>query len=373
MSDFQTSLIADLGQFAACRDEWNELARDRVFHRWEWMFSWWEQFQSQGELAIVVVKDGGGRWVGIAPWFKSRSTGRGRVVHTIGCGAACSDYVSLAIRPGFERPVTDAVGHLVFGQHASEPFADVDLFELEGHLACDRGMQMLQSAAAENMSTVVMHEIGGAWRSELPVSWDEYESALHKSFRRKTRKAERRLGAAEFAGEVALSPEELDATWSIFANLHQQRRRSLGQAGCFADPKFEQFLKNATLRLGESGRAQINLVRYQGNPITANLEFISGDSVYMYQTGMDPEHLTVEPGHITFTWAIQASIERGFRWFDFLRGDELYKSRWKAVRTPLFRTRIVPNRLTPRIRSTIWHAGRQVRDWTQGLTNLISS
>ncbi len=372
MSRLQTRLITEFDEFRGCRQRWNELAGDRVFHRWEWMFSWWEQYCSGGELAIVVFEDDRGHWVGIAPWYKSTSPARGRVIQTLASGSACSDYVSLAIRPGFTAPVIVALGRLMLGRDVHELFADVDLFEIEGHLATDPAIQLLHEAAACRNASVVMHEIGGTWRSALPADWHEYEATLHRSFRRKTRKAEKRLANAEFSGEVFLTPKQLQRAWPIFADLHQMRRQSLGQPGCFADPHFERFLQTASLRLAESAHSQINLVHYKGRPITANLEFIAGDSVFMYQTGMDPEYLSLEPGHINFTWAIQASIERGFRWFDFLRGDEVYKSRWKATRAPLWRTRIVPDRWMPRVRSSLWNAGRQFRDWTQTMTGRSS-
>ena len=364
----RTRIITELDDFAACRETWNELAGDRVFHRWEWMYSWWETWQDTGQLAIVVVLDDADRWVGIAPWYRSRIPQRGNAVRLLGSGRACSDYVSVVFRPGFELAVADRLAQVIAGNDPDSCFADIDLIELDGHREDDPVMsRMHQVLGAGSDAEVFCEEIGGTWISPLADTWDEFESRLRKSFRRKTRKAGQRLESADFHGEVFETPEDIERLWPDFVDLHQRRRTSLGQPGCFADPQFESFLKSATLRLASSADAQLNAVYFQGQVLTTNLQFTSGDTVFMYQTGVDPDLIRLEPGHINFTWAIRSSIGRQYRCFDFLRGDEPYKSRWNAVRVPLFSTRIVPNRWRARLRNSLWTTGRQVRGWARSV------
>lgn len=364
---FRTELITSVEQFAACRRAWNELAGTRLFHRWEWMYHWWQAFGSDSKLVIVTIVDGNGRWIGIAPWFKTVSTRQGSIVRQLASGTACSDYASLAIRPGYEAIAGAIIAEIIDGTAHSDVFGDVDLFELEGHLGDDPGIAFLLEALDDGRARVTQEEFAGTWQSQLPDSWEDFEGRLHRSFRRKTRKASRRLGQPEFTARALWDPASIADAWPTFSDLHQRRRQSLGDPGCFADPRFESFLANATVSLAESARAQINLLEYMDRPLAANLEFVAGDSVYMYQTGFDPGYIELEPGHITFTWAIQASIERGFQNFDFLRGDEPYKSRWKSSRIPLYRTQIVPNRLPARLRQGVRVAGRHVRNWTRSV------
>ncbi len=373
-STTKIKFIETTEEFAACKEAWNELAGTRVFHRWEWMFSWWEAFQGLGQLAILVVTDESDRWLGVAPWYKSFSTSRGRVVQNLASGTACSDYVSLAIRPGYEDAVLDRMVEVMSGSSAdSHPLNDVDLFEFDGHDGDDPLMVQLGQCLDRQLLHHESCEIGATWRAPLSDSWEAFEKRLHKSFRRKTKKASRRLQDSDFSTVIAVTPDAIRNTWQTFVDLHQMRRTSLGEPGCFADKRFESFLLNATLRLAEAGLAQINLVKFQGKPLTANLEFIAGDSVCMYQTGLDPTYLSLEPGHVNFTLAIQNSIERNFAWFDFLRGDEPYKSRWNAERVPLHRTSIVPRRWKSVVRHGIWAAGRNVKDWTKNVIGPIKS
>jgi CelD/BcsL family acetyltransferase involved in cellulose biosynthesis len=366
-SSLTTRQITTLEEFAACREAWNRVAGDHPFLSWEWLYSWWESFHRSGHLAIVTVLDQDGDWVAIAPWFKTTSASRGRVIRTLGSGVACSDYASVAVRPEFEDAVAEVLAEIMFGNDSR--FTNVDLFEFEGHTANDPFMQSLPARIPANSASIVQEEIGGSWRTRLPDSWPAFESELKKSFRRKTKKASKRLESGEVVVEVCRTPEAVAEAWPVFVDLHQRRRQQLGQPGCFAHPMFDNFLRSATCRLAESGRAQINMIRYAGQPLTCNLEFTTSDSVWMYQTGMDPDQRKLEPGHITFCWAIQEAIRQKHRWFDFLRGDEPYKACWCAERIPLLRTRLVPRRLTSSLRYSLLAAGKQVRSLVHGVTD----
>ena len=354
-------IITTSEEFAASRECWNELVGDRLFQRWEWMYSWWEQWGAAGELAIVVVQDLSGTWVGLAPWYKARSASRGRVISALGNGMTCSDYVSVVAVEGMEELVSEELLKVMSSDHPL--FANVDLIEMEGHLANDPVVESLRGCARESFADNVQEVIGGAWKTKLPSSWDDFQAALRKSFRRKTKKAMRRLTSGECESCLSVSGEEINQAWPAFVDLHQRRRRSLGQPGCFSDPSFSAFLKAATLRLAASGRAHINLVSHQGKPLACNLGFSAGDTIYLYQTGVDPERMDLEPGHINFCAAINAAIEHPFTWFDFLRGDEPYKRFWNAERTELYRTRFVPNKLSSNLRYSLVNAGRSLRNW----------
>ncbi len=359
----KSHLISCVEEFAACRSEWNELAGPRLFHRWEWMFHWWENFGSGSQLAIVVITDSTGQWLGIAPWYTRVSATRGRVVRQLASGSACSDYTSIATRNGYEAEVAKVLAGLMLNQAEHNLFRDVDLFEWDGHVENDQAIATLVERLRTSGANILTEVVSGTWQTELAGSWKEFEQRISKSFRRKTKKADSRLKSDNVTTTIAATQGDLDRVWPIFVELHQLRRTSLNEAGCFADSRFEKFLRNAVLGLSESGNVQINITWLNNRPIATNLEFNAGDAVYMYQTGLDPEFSDFEPGHLIFTWAIRNAIERGFRSFDFLRGDEPYKARWNALRIPLMRTRVVPNRITSRLRFGLWSAGRSVRDW----------
>ena len=51
-----------------------------------------------------------------------------------------------------------------------------------------------------------------------------------------------------------------------------------------------------------------------------------GDTVGLYNSGFDPEARALSPGVVLIARTIEDAIARGFRRYDFLRGEEPYKS-----------------------------------------------
>ena len=55
-------------------------------------------------------------------------------------------------------------------------------------------------------------------------------------------------------------------------------------------------------------------------------------ATYFYQSGFDPAYSKLSPGTVMIAHAIRRAIEGGYTTFDFLRGDEAYKRRWKPTK-----------------------------------------
>ena len=68
--------------------------------------------------------------------------------------------------------------------------------------------------------------------------------------------------------------------------------------------------------------------------------------------------------HVGFrAMILRQAIERGYRAYDFLRGDEAYKVRFGARPRPTFGWRIVPPRVAAQVRHNLWLAGNNVKQW----------
>ena len=358
--NYTSRLITDEQEFARCQSVWNGVVGDRICLSWEWMHAWWQEM-GQGKLAIIVVEDSNGRWVGLAPWYKTKVMGRGRVVYCMGNGMACSDYVGAVAIPGYESDVAEHILQQISSNHSL--FSNVDLFEIEGYLKDDPVMRRLCRTVHADFAEVVEEPIGGVWKTDLEEDWGTYQGGLRKSFRRKTKKAVGRLLSDACQVKTATTAIEISQLWPTFVELHQRRRESLGQPGCFADVSFGAFLKLATLRLGDAERSQLQVIYYEGIPLASLLGFRAGNSLCLYQTGVDPECMGMEPGHMNFCSAIQSAINGSLNSVDFMRGDEPYKRFWNTERTELYRTRWVPHRFSANLRYSLITTGQLFRNW----------
>jgi CelD/BcsL family acetyltransferase involved in cellulose biosynthesis len=149
----------------------------------------------------------------------------------------------------------------------------------------------------------------------------------------------------------------------MLVELHQRRWQSLGERGRFASPRFLQFHRDCAPKLFDAGCLDLVWLELDGRPLAAEYHLLSVDTAYAYQSGIDPERLDEEPGRMAVMTTIQRQIDLGRRYYDFLRGDEPYKSHWRAVPQPTWEVRVVPRRTAARVRHGVMSATDSVKNW----------
>jgi CelD/BcsL family acetyltransferase involved in cellulose biosynthesis len=344
-------------------DDWNRLADDVPCRRWEWLEPWWRHYSTPSdELFVLVVHGPQGEVLGIAPWYLSRSLSHGRVVRFLGSGDVCSDYLTILTRPETQSFVIDEIVEFLSNEAADE----WDQLELAGVDADDAAVALLVERLAER--DYVIHQQAGesCWRLELPADWDQYVSTLSKTRRERVRQIVRRsFDTGRAVSRQVVERAEVPHYYDVLVTLHQKRRESLGQSGCFVDPVFTRYHQEVMERFFDSGRLRLQYVLLDGQPVAIEYDLIGHNTVYFYQSGIDPAVLEERPGWMGTIGSLRAAIEQGYRTFDFMRGDEAYKSSWGAQPRRTLETRIVARRPAAQLRHTAWLAQQQMRRWAK--------
>lgn len=359
----QFEIIHDLETLLANTNTWDRLAQDHPLLRASWMLGWIEHKIEHVTPSVIVGRNPQGEWVGIAPFcVDDQKAGMLRKLRMIGSGHACTDYVQLMCQPQFaERFSIELADWMTLQLRPGGQLGSIDVVELEGfcreHEPTNLFFEMLNANGLKSFEL----PIEGCWEVPLESSWESQNATLSKSLRRKTKKARQRL--ADSHSEIRSTDDhEFETLWPVFVELHQQRRQMLGQPGCFSDKNFHDWLYLATLDLISRGQAELTIILHEGKPLAACLVFNNGRQAWMYQTGFAPEQVKLEPGYQIAVHALGVAIKKGFKSFDFMRGDEPYKRRWNSRRVELTRTRLIPNRVAARIKNGIWMTGRTFRD-----------
>ncbi len=201
---------------------------------------------------------------------------------------------------------------------------------------------------------------------EFPDTWEDYVASLSKSRRERVHKLLRRnfdtglvtTGTVEHA-------DELEHYFRRLVELHQKRRASLGQPGCFASPLFTAFHRDVMAQLLSLGLLRLWWTDLDGRPAAIEYDLIGGDTIYFYQSGIEPELAGDRPGWLGSIGSLRDAQRRGYRNFDFLRGDEAYKSSWRATMQPAEEVRIVAPRSIPRLRYAAWSTAQLLRRWAK--------
>ena len=145
---------------------------------------------------------------------------------------------------------------------------------------------------------------------------------------------------------IANNEATFESNWSNFTSLHQRRRQSLGQSGCFSNATFTRFLYDVAKHFHQAGLLDLVCISVDNRPIAAEICFRDRASSFAYQIGIDPDALEHNPGWLVNTASIRNAIELGLSSFDLCRGDAEYKRQLGATPTVCKKLRIVPPRLT---------------------------
>ena len=302
--------LADLD---ALQSSWDSIANATPFSSWAWLRHWAENYIESDQLFTLVAETDDGELSGIFPLYREQTVLGGRTLQFLGSGEVCTDYLSLFVAPGHRVEVADAMAQWLSAssQDESDGWESISLDHVHDNDQAVKdfadSMQVYgnewQSAAAQN-----------CWRIELPESWDAYLAMMSKSHRKQLRRVDRAMidtGKAQL--HTAKTEEELRMAMEILVDLHQKRRNRLGQPGCFSSDQFGSFLFSVSPALLQSGTLRLHWVEVDECAIAAEYQVTSGDTVFAYQAGIDPDVMDLEPGRLIMIATIRDAIESGLQ------------------------------------------------------------
>lgn len=365
----QVTRIATTDAFEQCSASWNCLTRGVPFRSWEWLSTWWTHYGPGRELYVLAAHDDQGTLLGILPLFRERTATRGRVLQLLGSGEVCSEYVTVLATNEHEDSVIEAFASWLIEASGRDATDDAvwDLLELDGVPTSDAAMAKLIGALAESGCGVHRRPGLNCWQLSLPASWNELYESLRTNRRKAIRKLQRNAidcGRLEF--KTAATEEDFEAAMKLFIDLHQRRRISLGEPGCFASKRFAAFIDGVSKPMWSAGSLELSWIELDGRPVGTEYCLLDADTAYVYQGGLEPAAHKEAPGHLMTMAMIRHSIDSSRRTYDLLRGDEPYKADWNAQPQATVRLRVSANRTAAHLRQGVWLAGATMRNWIKG-------
>jgi len=312
-------------------ERWDELARedarDGFFRTSGWYLSWIDHVRRDARPFVVVARNSEGKIVGLAPlcrvmhrdhWLPIRGvTSAGREV-------VSGDFLDYLAAPDTRAEVLAAIleflwevrsrwGLLIVGEAAGGG----DLHRAVESFATARGLPV--RIQEERICPYI----------ELPSSFDEYLASFSKKRRHELRRQMRVLLEKSGAQvEVRTEPRQVAENLDTLIQLHAGRWNRAHQSGNMDRPGFVRFLKQTCAEPPAGAGPRLYLLKYEQKPVAALLIFYFGQSALLYSMGWDPESdvAQLSPGIMLVAWSIRDAIANGMKHFDFLRGDEEYKS-----------------------------------------------
>ncbi len=355
------------------RSEWDALAEGCIFRSWTWISTWWRHFgepDARRELRVYLafsdVAAEPESLAGVLPCYVEASWTQGRVLRLLGDGEACSDHLGLLATVNTDQSAAAIATFIA-------ELGDWDLLDLAAVDSDDAATTALLDVLTLNDCTTSRLLADRCWVIDLPPTWAEFLVMQSKSHRKQLRQLDARVLQSERATwRLVTSPADFASAWSTLVDLHQRRRISLGEPGCFASRTWAAFHWDAAQQLLAEGRLRLSLLELDGAPIAAEYHLAGARATFAYQGGVEPSRLDDEPGQLSTICAIKQAIAEGHAHFDLLRGDEPYKAHWRAVPRQALRLVAVPPRMWPKLRHNAWKGARGMAHATRQLTGLFS-
>lgn len=335
--ELRTLVFASDTAFEELRERWSALfdesRQPNVFLSWEWCATWWRHF-GRGEPHIFCVEEEG-RLVGIAPLVLTRD-GDGLPVLGLLGDQATTDYADALVHPDYALTFSQ-----LFLEHLRHEFlgrVPVRIDALPGDSVFMRVIKPLAEKWGLGVST---QPLECCPRLALPDDWDSFLSSLDKDDRHELRRKTRRAFSAGRVHHVAYETiEGLSAALQTFYCLH---RRSHEDKARFMDRWMQAFFDDLAQAFARRGWLRLAFLQIEGRPVATTMAFQRYDTAYLYNSGFDPEFRHLSVGIVLVGMEIQTAIQRGLRFYDFLRGDEPYKYDFGARDTYIYRLSLSAN------------------------------
>jgi len=291
------------------------------FQRPEWLLPWWDAFGS-GEIFSFAVRVRG-KLVALAPMFLHPWNGRRQVTFL---GNGVSDHLDFLA----DSEYADAAVPAILDGIASER-SRWDLCDLQDLSGTSR---LLRTQAPEDVTHARRTQYICSSIS-LPPAWERYRNSLPHGLRRNLRRYREQL---DRLGDVTFeSARDAGELFDALVELHRARWETKDDTGMLGSTALVRFHKEAAMRLAEAGMVRLHAMRLNGRIVAVVYLLRHRDRAYSYLGGFDPALSRYSPGALALEFALRQCISAGVRIFDFLRGEESYKSHWGARQDPSYR------------------------------------
>jgi len=317
-----TTILRQDTEFHSLREEWNDLlarsSSDVPFLRHEYQETWWSSLGGgewpRGELCLVAGRDENGRLAGLVPLFRTES-GPQAVLRWVGSGEI-SDYLDLIVTPGALPAFVEAALDVL----QAEAWRSL---ELDNVLEESPTLPALEAAARRRGWSFTRVRLKPCPLIRLEDGWEGYLGGLGKKqrheLRRKMRRAEAHPAPLEIR-HVRQAPG-LELEVERFLTL---MARDAAKAAFLTDAMRGHFHRLACAA-AEGRWLDLVFLEFGGRAAAAYFNFDYRNRIWVYNSGLDPEFLTLSPGWVLMGSVIELAAREGKEAVDLLRGEEPYK------------------------------------------------
>jgi CelD/BcsL family acetyltransferase involved in cellulose biosynthesis len=309
------------------RATWERLRQhaptESLFLAPEWLKTWM-QMLGEGRALLLGVADGD-TVCAVAPLEQATLAGGFTILRPLGIGTA--DYLDLLLPPSSttRAAALEALLDGLLDREGAWDALDFRNLPFESPTAAD----LSRLAEARGLRCSVLP---GYARPEIVLDgdWENYLQTRAGRFRYNLRSRLRRLGER---GRVRFrrvdAAEEVLPAIGTLGLLHACRWADQHTSTIFSSSAVGQrFYAEACRRYQQRGLLDVTLLEVDGQAVAGSIGFLDRGTYYYYLPAWDPELSALAPSSLLLSHLIERAFTLGLSRFDFMLGDEPYKSRW---------------------------------------------
>lgn len=330
--DLHIECIQDPQVLAGMRTEWNELvaqSRAAVFNDWDWLHTWHRHIAPQLRPWVLTARDSHRNLLGLMPlgleekWLGPK---RVRQLSFLGEQQVGSDYLDVLAMPLRREPITRAFAKALLDDRAHWDVLSLNEFDeaspTPNLLSACFDAQVFQRRSLQRFQCPY----------ETFAEGEGFEQFLHRTKRRENYLRRKKWLEAQSGYRIEISTEatQLGRPMTEFFRLHALRWQADGGSAGINGARVEAFHRDATYLLAQQGKLRLYTLWLGDEALASVYGIVNGDTFYYYQSGMDPKWRGHSVGLVLLGKTFEDAIGLGLRHYDFLRGDEVYKSEWAS-------------------------------------------
>jgi hypothetical protein len=219
-----------------------------------------------------------------------------------------TDLIDIIVLPGYEHDVIETLASFI-----THNDLQVDISPLETE-------SLLCKALPPLVNDITMTRADICPILTLADSWEGYLNGLSAKLRHELRRKMRNASDFEIK---AVDSSHLEIFLKLMAASDISKRN-------FLQEEIFDFFHMITDFFTVKNWLRMRTAFYNSKPIAALYSFQMKDRIYLYNSGFDPLFHQSSPGIVLIGKDIEAAINEGIKFYDFLRGDEEYKFRFGA-------------------------------------------
>ena len=345
-----TSVVAD-ADVASLEADWNRLsdteASPNVFMTCDW-FRAWNQCLSREDprrRPHVLVLRQNERVMGLSPFILRTCSRFGFAVRKIEFVASQGDYHDFVLG-GDPQGQIGAVARFL-----AQTSDEWDLVELTDLREAGGQIPRIESALSRaHLSYRILPEQKGCPYVTLEADPSTPMNNLSGHVRRTLRKRIERASALGLRVRIIENPQQEPGLVDEMIGLE---RGKIDAGGPFIG-KYPEVFRSLFDGLGPRGWLYVALLEREDRPVAFQLGFRCGHKLWDYSKSYDRSCSRFAPGTILVQALLAHGASRGYDEYDFLRGEEPYKTVWSTGCHRSYRLLIWNRRWVSRVRKFIY-------------------